>query len=109
MAITREQVLKTAALAHLDLPDDEVETFTAQLSSIIDYMGQLNELETSGVPPMSHSTVGEHVERTWRDDEVRPSLGRELATANAPESFHGFFKVPSVITRGGDHDAPKES
>ncbi len=106
MAITREQVVKTAALAHLELPDDEIETFTGQLSAIIDYMGQLNELDTSQVPPMSHSTLGEHVERTWRPDTVTPSLGSAVATANAPEGFRGFFKVPSVITRAsGDPDA----
>lgn len=106
MAITREQVLKTASLAQLDLTAEEVETFTAQLSEIIEYMGQLDELDTADVAPMSHSTLGEHVERTWRDDAVRPSLGQEAATANAPETFHGYFKVPSVITRaGGDGDA----
>ena len=65
-------------------------------------MDQLNELDTSDVPPMSHSTLGEHVDRTWRPDEVRPSLGRDAATANAPEPFAGFFKVPSVISRSGD-------
>ena len=102
MAITREQVLKTAALAHLELAPEEVDTFTEQLSAIIEYMDQLNELDTSAVPPMSHSTLGERVERTWRADEVRPSLGQDVATANAPESFAGFFKVPSVITRGGN-------
>ena len=99
MAITREQVLKTAALAHLELMPEEVDLFTRQLSAIIDYVGQLNELDTTGVPPMSHSTLGEQVERGWREDATRPSLGQELATANAPESQLGFFKVPSVITR----------
>src|SRR5262245_41221618 len=102
MAITREQVVKTAALAHLELGADEVETFTAQLSAIIEYMEQLNELDTSDVPPMSHSTLGENVERTWREDAVRPSLGPAAATANAPEAFHGYFKVPSAITRSQD-------
>ena len=99
MAITREQVTKTAALAHLELGPEEGDTFTGQLSASIDYMSQLDELDTSDAPPMSHSTLGEHVERTWRDDAVRPSLGSEAATANAPERFRGFFKVPSVITR----------
>jgi aspartyl-tRNA(Asn)/glutamyl-tRNA(Gln) amidotransferase subunit C len=102
MAITREQVLKTAALAHLELTPEEVDTFTQQLSAIIEYMDQLNELDTSAVPPMSHSMLGERIGRTWRDDEVRPSLGKDIATANAPEPFAGFFKVPSVITRSSD-------
>ena len=91
--------MKTATLAHLELRPEEVETFTAQLSAIIEYMDQLNELDTSDVPPMSHSTLGDDVERTWRDDAVRPSLGQRAATANAPEAFRGYFKVPSVITR----------
>jgi len=99
MAITREQVERTAALSYLELEPAELETFTVQLSAILDYMSQLDELDTSDVAPMSHSTLGEHVERTWREDAVRPSLGQEAATANAPEKFRGFFKVPSVITR----------
>jgi aspartyl-tRNA(Asn)/glutamyl-tRNA(Gln) amidotransferase subunit C len=99
MAITKGQVSKTAALAHLELAPEETETFTVQLSGILEYMQQLNELDTSGVPPMSHSTLGEHLEGMWRDDVVRPSLGQDAAVANAPEGFHGFFKVPSVITR----------
>ncbi len=102
MAITRDQVVKTATLAHLELAPEEVETFTEQLSAIIEYMDQLDELNTADVPPMSHSTLGEQVERTWREDAVRPSLGKELATANAPEGFRGFFKVPSVISRTPD-------
>lgn len=101
MAITRDQVEKTAALGYLELRPDEIDTFTAQLSEILEYMEQLNELRTDDVPPMSHSAIGEHVERTWRADVVRPSLGSEVATASAPEGFRGFFKVPSVITRPG--------
>jgi aspartyl-tRNA(Asn)/glutamyl-tRNA(Gln) amidotransferase subunit C len=99
MAITREEVLKTATLAHLQLSPDEVDLFTEQLSSIIEYVDQLKELDTSDVPAMSHSTLGEHAEQTWRADEVRPSLGSDAATNGAPEPQHGYFKVPSVIRR----------
>lgn len=105
MAITREQVLKTAALAHLRLTDAEVDLFTEQLSGIIEYVGQLDELDTADVPPMAHSTLGEHVERTWRADEVRPSLGGAVATSEAPEPQNGYFKVPSVISRSKDGGA----
>jgi aspartyl-tRNA(Asn)/glutamyl-tRNA(Gln) amidotransferase subunit C len=101
MAITREQVERTAALAHLELAPAEVDIFTGQLSAIIEYMDQLDELDTADVPPMSHSALGGEAEPTWREDVVRPSLGSELATANAPERFRGFFKVPSVIARPG--------
>jgi aspartyl-tRNA(Asn)/glutamyl-tRNA(Gln) amidotransferase subunit C len=102
MAITRDEVLKTASLANLELAPEEVDLFTEQLSSIIEYVDLLAELDTSDVPPMSHSTLGEHVERTWREDVVRPSLGSEVATANAPEQQLGYFKVPSVIRRSPD-------
>ena len=102
MAITRDQVLKTAALAHLELEPNEVDLFTEQLSTIIEYIGQLEELDISDVAPMSHSTLGEHLERTWREDVARPSLGNAVATANAPEPQGGYFKVPSVITRPKD-------
>ena len=101
MAITRDEVLKTAQLANLALDEREIEVFTEQLSGIIDYVGQLSELDTSDVPPMSPSTPGEQVERTWRDDAVRPSLGQRAATAGAPEAQAGFFKIPSVISRTG--------
>lgn len=107
MSITRDVVLKTAALAHLDFPHEDVDHFAAQMSEILDYMDQLGELDTADVPPMSHSTISEHVERTWRHDIVRPSLGSATATANAPEGFHGYFKVPSVITRATGE--PEES
>jgi aspartyl-tRNA(Asn)/glutamyl-tRNA(Gln) amidotransferase subunit C len=107
MSITRDVVLKTAALAHLEFPAGDADRLAAQMSEILDYMDQLGELDTADVPPMSHSTVSEHVERTWRHDIVQPSLGTATATANAPEGFHGYFKVPSVITRAtGD---PQES
>jgi aspartyl-tRNA(Asn)/glutamyl-tRNA(Gln) amidotransferase subunit C len=106
MAITRDEVLKTAALAHLQLTPEEADLFTEQLSSIIEYVGQLEELDTSDVPPMSHSTLGEHAEQTWREDVVRPSLGAEAATSGAPEPQLGYFKVPSVIKRSpGDPNA----
>jgi len=99
MSITREVVLRTALLAHLEIGDEEAGVLSQQLSSILDYMDQLGELDTSDIPPMSHSTLAEEVDRTWRRDEPRPSLGQSIATANAPEAFHGYFKVPSVITR----------
>lgn len=99
MSISREVVLKTAALAHLDLSSEDADRFAAQMSEILAYMDQLGELDTAEIPPMSHSTLSEHVERTWRPDVVQPSLGAERATANAPEGYRGYFKVPSVITR----------
>jgi aspartyl-tRNA(Asn)/glutamyl-tRNA(Gln) amidotransferase subunit C len=98
MAITKEDVEKIAALARLELTAEETEAFTEQLSSILSHIDKLNELDTSDVLPMSHClTAGGITEPERRDDIVRPSLGQQLATENAPDSEAGYFKVPKVI------------
>jgi aspartyl-tRNA(Asn)/glutamyl-tRNA(Gln) amidotransferase subunit C len=101
MAITTEEVLKTAALAYLELDNAEVEMFTHQLSTILDYIDQLKAVDVQGVPTMTHSTMGENLEFSWRHDEVRPSIGSQAATAEGPQAFGGYFRVPSVISRTG--------
>ena len=98
MAITRTDVEKIAELARLELTAEEAESFTEQLSSILGYIDKLNELDTTGVEPMSHLTLGNDApEFAERDDEVRPSLGATIATENAPDKEAGHFKVPKVI------------
>ena len=102
MAITRTDVEKIAELSRVELTADETELFARQLSSILAHVEKLNELDTEDTPPMSHCAPGGgDVEYTKRDDEVRPSLGQELAVANAPDTEAGYFKVPRVI--GGEH------
>ncbi|HKP10810.1 MAG TPA: Asp-tRNA(Asn)/Glu-tRNA(Gln) amidotransferase subunit GatC [Blastocatellia bacterium] len=87
-----------AELARLELSDSEADSFTDQLSAILGYIDQLNELDTADVPPMSHcSTAGGDAEYARRDDVVRPSIGQQVATANAPDAEAGYFKVPKVI------------
>ncbi len=98
MSITKDDVEKIATLARLELTEGEMESFTQQLSAILGYIDKLNELDTTDVEPMSHcSTAGGDTEHARRDDIVRPSLGQELATANAPDAEAGYFKVPKVI------------
>jgi aspartyl-tRNA(Asn)/glutamyl-tRNA(Gln) amidotransferase subunit C len=98
MHITRTDVEKIAELARLELSAAEADSFTGQLSAILGYMDQLNELDTADVPPMSHcATAGGDAEYARRDDAVRPSLGQQAATANAPDAEAGYFKVPKVI------------
>jgi aspartyl-tRNA(Asn)/glutamyl-tRNA(Gln) amidotransferase subunit C len=98
MPITKDDVLKIAELARLELTIEETEAFTVQLDSIFGYIDKLNELDTSAVEPMAHSTtpVGDF-EYAHRDDVVAASLGQEVAVANAPDSEAGYFKVPKVI------------
>jgi aspartyl-tRNA(Asn)/glutamyl-tRNA(Gln) amidotransferase subunit C len=98
MPLKIEDVEKIAELARLQLAPDEAASFTRQLGAILDYMTKLNELDTSSVEPMSHSSmdIGSGND-TMRDDSVRPCLGQEAATANAPDPQAGFFRVPRVI------------
>lgn len=98
MPITRDDVLKIAELARLELTSEETESFTVQLDSILGYIDKLNELDTSDVEPMSHSTTAsDDTEYTRRDDVATESLGQQIAVANAPDSEAGYFKVPKVI------------
>jgi aspartyl-tRNA(Asn)/glutamyl-tRNA(Gln) amidotransferase subunit C len=92
--ITPEDVEHVAELARLELTAAEKAQFVAQLNSILTYINQLNELDTTDVEPTSHVIPMSNV---FRDDEVCPSLGRELVLHNAPEESHFFFKVPRII------------
>jgi len=91
MAITRKQVEHVARLAHLALTDEEVKRLTGQLGAILDAVGKVSELDLTDVEPTSHPLDLVNVART---DEPEPSLPREEALANAPESDDGHFRVP---------------
>ena len=86
---------RIAELARLELTPDELDLFTRQLGSILTYVEQIRELDTTGVPPTSH-VLNRPVDR---DDALRPSLSREDLLANAPDAATeaGLFKVPRVM------------
>ncbi|MEN6319593.1 MAG: Asp-tRNA(Asn)/Glu-tRNA(Gln) amidotransferase subunit GatC [Syntrophaceae bacterium] len=94
MKITRGEVEYVAHLARLTFSDEENAKFTSQLNDILMYMDTLNQVDTSGVEPMSHATA---LQNTFRDDVVKESLPHELSLANAPEARGPFFRVPKVI------------
>ncbi|MGD2064522.1 MAG: Asp-tRNA(Asn)/Glu-tRNA(Gln) amidotransferase subunit GatC [Nitrospirota bacterium] len=88
------QVTRIADLARLDLAVEESAAMAAQLTRILDYIDQLNRLDTSAVEPTTNPIeLGD----VFREDEVRPSLPTELALANAPATDGAFFIVPRVI------------
>ena len=91
MAITREQVLHVARLAHLDLTEDEVEKFREQLSAILDAVSKVSELDLSEVAPTSHPL---DVVNVWAEDEPQESLSLDEAFANAPSRERDLFRVP---------------
>jgi aspartyl-tRNA(Asn)/glutamyl-tRNA(Gln) amidotransferase subunit C len=81
-------------LARLELSKEEMDLFSRQLGSIIEYIKKLNELDTSGVEPTAHVLPLHNV---FREDVVQPSLPREMALQNAPERNEQFYRVPKII------------
>jgi aspartyl-tRNA(Asn)/glutamyl-tRNA(Gln) amidotransferase subunit C len=90
--IDRPQVLHVAKLARLKLTDDEVEQMSGELSTILDHIEKIGELDLSDVPPTSHVV---ELENVLREDVPRPSLPREKALEQAPDRTDEGFRVPS--------------
>ena len=90
--IDRAQVLHVAKLARLKLTEEEVERMAGELSTILEAIEQISELDLEGVQPTSHVI---DLENVLRPDEPRPSLPRERALENAPDATEEGFRVPS--------------
>jgi aspartyl-tRNA(Asn)/glutamyl-tRNA(Gln) amidotransferase subunit C len=94
LKITSELVDHVTRLARLDLSEDEALKMENQLADILGYIGLLEELDTSQVPPTSHVL---DLANVMREDEVRPSMPVEKGLANAPDREGTAFKVPRII------------
>lgn len=94
MAITNKDVEYAAALSKLELTGEEKCEYTKQLNLILEYVDQLNELDTEGVEPTYHVLP---VTNIMREDEVRPSLERDRVLMNGPDIQEACFKVPRII------------
>lgn len=94
MKITKEEVAHVAQLARLEFAEEEMDSFTFQLNRILEYIDKLNELDTSGVNPMTHPLA---LCNAFREDMVAPSLPDEIPLMNAPAPRGRFFSVPRVI------------
>ncbi len=94
MKISKDDVLKVSELARLEFKEDELEKFTEQLGNILEYIEQLNELDTDNVEPTSHVL---DISTPLREDKVVEWLNTEQVLQNAPESEDDFFVVPQVI------------
>jgi aspartyl-tRNA(Asn)/glutamyl-tRNA(Gln) amidotransferase subunit C len=106
MAVSERDVERVAELANLELTAEEKSRMLRDLNSILDYVAQLNELDTASVPPMAQ--VAEQLDKrktsdsaseTLRSDDLVPSLERDRVLACAPDTDHIFFRVPKVIER----------
>jgi aspartyl-tRNA(Asn)/glutamyl-tRNA(Gln) amidotransferase subunit C len=90
--IDRDQVLHVARLARLRLTEEEVERMSGELSTILDHIERINELDLDDVEPTSHVV---EVENVLRADEPRESWPRERTLGLAPDPADGGFRVPS--------------
>jgi aspartyl-tRNA(Asn)/glutamyl-tRNA(Gln) amidotransferase subunit C len=97
MTVTLKDVERVAELANLELTSSEKTGMLRDLNSVLDYFAELNELDTTSVPPMLQAlqTGDLHL----RPDEVAPSLDRAAVLACAPDTDGVFFRVPKVIER----------
>ena len=87
-------VRHVAHQARLALTDQEVACFSEQLAKILDYVEQLNEVDTSHAPPTANVRS---VRNVFRDDEIPVSWAARRAMENAPQLQGPFFKVPKIL------------
>jgi len=92
--ITADDVRKVAQLARLDLPEERIATYTVQLERILDYVAQLQQVDTEGVPPTTRAV---EVVNVTREDQVQPTPVREQLLDLAPQREGDFFRVPRIL------------
>lgn len=94
MSIDKATVARIAALARIEVPEEDFEQLAGELNNILGWVEQLDGIDTEGVEPMT--SVAEMTLR-WREDKVTDGGVRDKVLANAPEADDGFFAVPKVI------------
>lgn len=98
--LTKTDVLHVGRLAKLDLTEGEVKKFSAQLSSVIDHIGELSKVDTSKVEPTSQTTGLENVFRA--DDIKESSLDQDGALSGSDKIHNGYFKVGAILSERTD-------
>lgn len=94
MSVNEQTVARVAHLARIALQPGEAARLTGELNNILNWVDQLQNVDTEGVEPM---TAVIPLQRAWRADEVTDGGIAEDVLANAPAAAHGFFAVPKVI------------
>jgi aspartyl-tRNA(Asn)/glutamyl-tRNA(Gln) amidotransferase subunit C len=94
MSLSRAEVEKVSLLGRLLLSDAELDTMTTQLTRVVGYVEQLNEVNTDGVRPMAHAV---ELHNVFRDDALKDSLPRDAALSNAPKRDSECYRVPAVL------------
>jgi aspartyl-tRNA(Asn)/glutamyl-tRNA(Gln) amidotransferase subunit C len=94
MSLSADEVRKVADLARLELSEADVDIMARQLSAIVDYINQLQQVNTDGVEPMAHAL---DLHDVFRDDVLGQSLSVDEALDNAPARQDNFYSVPAVF------------
>jgi aspartyl-tRNA(Asn)/glutamyl-tRNA(Gln) amidotransferase subunit C len=94
MALDKATVARIAALARIKVTEEEQTRLAGELTQILTWIEQLNEVDTTGVEPMA--SVG-HLKLPMREDLVSDGGIRDKLLANAPQETRGFFVVPKVV------------
>ena len=94
MKITEQDIQTVATLSRLKIRHDESAKILSQLNDILNYIENLNSIDTTKIEPTTYALPMQNV---FREDKVKPSLERELALSNAPLKEDGYFKVPRVL------------
>ena len=102
MRLSREEVEYVATLARLGLSDDEITRLQDQLSSILEHIAAIDELDTEAIPPTAQVVALTNV---MRQDAVMSSLPRDAVLTNAPRQREGFFEVHAILGEGSEDAA----
>jgi aspartyl-tRNA(Asn)/glutamyl-tRNA(Gln) amidotransferase subunit C len=94
MALDKATVARIATLARIRVAEEELEPLAGELSTILDWIEQLGEVDTADVPPMT--SVAE-MTLPMREDKVSDGGAPDAVLGNAPRSARGFFTVPKVV------------
>jgi len=94
MALDKATVARIAALARIDVPDEDQDALATELSNILGWIEQLNEVDTDNVEPMRKVMP---IERAWRPDLVVEGDAAAAITGNAPKAHGGYFVVPKAV------------
>jgi aspartyl-tRNA(Asn)/glutamyl-tRNA(Gln) amidotransferase subunit C len=94
MSLDKATVRNVATLARIKVPDADLEPLAKEISGVLGWIEQLNEVDVTGIEPM---TSVAKMSLPWRDDAITDGGKPEEVTANAPEGVHGFFVVPKVV------------
>ena len=96
MKINKEVISKLSGLSKLKFNNEEAELISEDLSKMVNFINQLNELETDGIEPLMH--MNEEV-NNWREDKLGDVLDQEEALANSPVKDSTYFKLPKVLDK----------